>query len=124
VRVDREDGGRRLQDAGAVRCGGLDGLHGDLAAGAGLVLDHGGLGKVARQLLRDAPADGVGRAAGGKAGDDLGVFQLGLRKGGLAQACQECRCASGLQDLATREGHGVCLRKGNEEKGSRESRCS
>ena len=90
VRVDHQHRGRRLQEDAAVGRSTLHALHGDLAAGARLVLDQCGLGIAAAQMLGDATAERVGRAARREAGDDLhDIERLGALRTGASRESSE-----------------------------------
>ncbi len=83
-RRDRERG--LAADHDGVAVGGClgDRVRGDQSAGAGAVLDHEGLARRLRELLRDdAPGD-IGAAAGREADDKLDrmvrIFRLGVAR--------------------------------------------
>ena len=86
VRIDHQHRGRRLQDHAAVGRRTLHRLDRDLAARARLVLDHArSWRRCRRQVLGDAAAERVGRAARREAGDDLdGVERLAALRAGAA----------------------------------------
>ena len=76
VRIDHQHRRGRLQDDAAVGRRALHRLDGDLATGAGLVLDDRRLGVGgALEALGDATAKRVGRAARREAGDDAHVLE-------------------------------------------------
>ena len=98
VRIDHQHRRRRLQDDAAVGRRALHRLHGDLAAGARLVLDQRALGVgAAAQVLGDPAAERVGRAARREAGDDLHDLErlAALRAGAARQAEGGKRSAGG-----------------------------
>jgi hypothetical protein len=101
MRVNAQHGHGGLQNGGAISGHGLHKLHRNLATGTGLVLDHRILGVARRaQPLGHAAANGVGRAAGRKAGDDAqGLHALGM--GAMACAKKQCRGTEGVDSLAT-----------------------
>ena len=109
VRVNAQHRHRGEQHHAAVRRGGLDKLHRDLAAGAGLVFNHRVFRISRMQPVGHAARDDVGGAARRKAGNDLDVFH-GLRPGRTANAGQQCGSAGGCDEVAARKVHGELLR--------------
>ena len=97
------------EEGGAVGRGGLERLRGELAAGAGLVLDDDRLAEHLAQPLGQQPGDGIGAAAGGEADQqpDRAAVGAGRRPGGGGQ----CGGPGGQDGAAgkagLRVGHGV-----------------
>ena len=81
------DGDRvlRKQQRIAVRIGGGDVVPGEIAAGAGAVLDHHGLAERLLQIVGNLPREGVGGAAGHEGDDEMDrLVGIGaLRRRGL-----------------------------------------